>query len=1127
MPLLSAIKSREEIYEEAQNNPLVQTLEHAILDGMPFFKKLSYSTLRSDERLDQRWLEFYLVQVKKGNPWAICSKITVGVALPPKDAFVGFSTYLALTTQGRLGSQYPAKATIKNYMNNLFGLFRRNALLKVPNNYRQQCFAFIDSADLQKIVPLVTRMRAKHIASTRDVTLFIRGIWDDRSLFRTNRMRIQLCLFILLSSLSTERPGAIVESACYRGTNQALVWEDIQVHIVPNPDDPQHPYVFIRIRINLLKRQRENDSAFKDFVLFADPDPNRVMCPVSLIIALGIEDGLWKHVRTAGEIFCPSTPPTQHHQLDIVETWAKVPVLRREVLVDGIWSTHPRLALQYDCVHNHFRHHSAFLGWRVPLTCYCLRRGAANRASKIMNEEERTNLLGHIKNAMEFVQSYQSRQITYDLSSIFHGREQNHAELQTAGALTDMSSRNDPNAPAHLPLAANKALLQEEELVELRKEREKLKKHVNDVYQQLDDLETTLEENGILVDNLLDEHKTALDTLITLQAQAESLSAHLAEFDRIYKNLVARNAYSRLPQYRKDYFAGQSEHQLSGMVAPMPIKMHRPTRGKENLDSLPLITNMVTIDPLDQLVSVYINGSQKFPTISDSVMSFVNAVLDLPTRPFPTCYAGEFPTERNTCPVCDEVCGTKTMPRGVGPHIHKCITQQMQSEAQEKAERTYVPARCSWKGCTAKTGIYTTRQSFLSHVAGHCARLGKPSIIVDSAGLCGLEEHDDWTSHFVTEHGINLRSTIEVDFCYLCTQFFVDEVGDRSAWEDHLIEHYDNHFRAFEDRAEEDRKEFPTNDDVQWLEHPRAIQYAHGAGFATGTQPEIHGYFADRIILIPARCPFCLYNRDAPISVRMYQWIDPGALQRHLQGQHLDGLEGQEHQCPIPSCGVHMFSYVKLLEHLVAYHRVPVCGTTIHRLYRGLLLPVVDDNGFVVQHSKWKRKTKAAPQTDSEEEEEAPPKRGKKVSRDAYWCFGCSQPLQDIGKHMRGAKLESKCRRIATGEFSGERLSWVFSTDISEAGQTAKKGRNHYCITHCKAFPDIREHMPEMCQTKYFRIKENGRGPVREAMKSAYQTVQESTSLVCDLGEGFPQEIRNVLASLSTTSLQFAEEFLQ
>ncbi|KAK0461881.1 uncharacterized protein EV420DRAFT_1640182 [Desarmillaria tabescens] len=162
MPLLGAIKSREERYEEAQQNPLLLALEQATLDKEPFFKKLSNSTRMQERRLAQRW-------------------IVEGIALPPRQAFIGFASYLAINTQGRLSSQYAAKKTIKSYMNGIFGLFRRNALLKVPNDYHQQCFAFLDSADLER--DPMSAQRREDLSAEELLRLFNErlqpGPWND------------------------------------------------------------------------------------------------------------------------------------------------------------------------------------------------------------------------------------------------------------------------------------------------------------------------------------------------------------------------------------------------------------------------------------------------------------------------------------------------------------------------------------------------------------------------------------------------------------------------------------------------------------------------------------------------------------------------------------------------------------------------------------------------------------------------------------------------------------------------------------------------------------------------------------------------------------------------------------
>ncbi len=77
---------------------------------------------------------------------------------------------------------------------------------------------------------------------------------------------------------------------------------------------------------------------------------------------------------------------------------------------------------------------------------------------------------------------------------------------------------------------------------------------MDDVYKRLDEMEAADE--------------SSCHERIALQAQADILSARLSEFDRVYKNIVRRNAHHRLPQSRKEYFAGHSERQLTGQVRP-------------------------------------------------------------------------------------------------------------------------------------------------------------------------------------------------------------------------------------------------------------------------------------------------------------------------------------------------------------------------------------------------------------------------------------------------------------------------------------------------------------------------------------------------------------------------------
>ncbi len=275
--------------------------------------------------------------------------------------FIKFTQYLALCTEGRLGT-YAVKRTIHSLMSALFGIWRRKALQIVPPDVRQQVYAYIDSEELQRIAPLETKEREKHFLSARDFDIMASGIFADVDGFRTSRMMIQVLHALLLQSLSSERPGAIVESSSRRGSNQALLWRDYEFHIIPNPDDPHSPLVIIRLRIHLLKGYCKDDAKHKDLLLLPETE-SRVFCPVSSAVAMAIEDNVFPDVKTAEEIFHPKIPPTEHHILIMYPEAATKPVLRSEIFDGLIWIISPTRALNYSTLASHLRRISMIKGF--------------------------------------------------------------------------------------------------------------------------------------------------------------------------------------------------------------------------------------------------------------------------------------------------------------------------------------------------------------------------------------------------------------------------------------------------------------------------------------------------------------------------------------------------------------------------------------------------------------------------------------------------------------------------------------------------------------------------------------------------------------------------------------------
>ncbi|KAJ7170558.1 hypothetical protein C8R43DRAFT_944464 [Mycena crocata] len=109
------------------------------------------------------------------------------------DIFKEFTLWLAVGVKG-LFSENATRRTLQNYINTFFALWQCDTNIPIPPTLRNQIQSFISSADL--------RMSSKH-------------------------------------------PGAIMESTLYPGSNEALTCGNIQAFVIPNPENPPHPFIAI------------------------------------------------------------------------------------------------------------------------------------------------------------------------------------------------------------------------------------------------------------------------------------------------------------------------------------------------------------------------------------------------------------------------------------------------------------------------------------------------------------------------------------------------------------------------------------------------------------------------------------------------------------------------------------------------------------------------------------------------------------------------------------------------------------------------------------------------------------------------------------------------------------------
>jgi hypothetical protein len=196
------------------------------------------------------------------------------------------------------------------------------------------------------VTPLTKDVRAKPIAQSVDLVAMIKLVFNDSRVFRTTRSKIQFILVNMISALTGERPGAIIESSKYHGSNEALEWGDTQFMVIPNSKSPRDPHIGVIITFRLPKGHRGDPHFYKSFFLLQEPLGLRAQCPVTLFLFLAILSGIFQDVSTVEEIVNPEIPPLKTHILRIKKECESVLVFLADEYRDGHYVTSATRALQ-------------------------------------------------------------------------------------------------------------------------------------------------------------------------------------------------------------------------------------------------------------------------------------------------------------------------------------------------------------------------------------------------------------------------------------------------------------------------------------------------------------------------------------------------------------------------------------------------------------------------------------------------------------------------------------------------------------------------------------------------------------------------------------------------------------
>nr|GAT56427.1 predicted protein [Mycena chlorophos] len=1087
-PKRSAAELYDQRIAEADGATLAARTES--LHGKQHPKKLSPGGHRTHDRVMELWKVYLEKRVPElGETVVLLAEPVEGCDPPTESILKDFTRFMGLSIQGRL-AEFATRKTIMCYLRAFSAAWRRRTYDYIPKLVRTKAFDYLTTDAFKDAAPLTTRTRHKDDADIGDVTVLIDEIYADTHYMRTTQSRFMTTYALLIAALSTERPGAIVEATDYRGTNEAILWGDHQFWVIPNDEDPYRPFLAIIVTIRNLKGLRLNDGANKMFFLLPEPDCYRIVDAFMYACVLGIMDGIFVDVSTLEEIFFPKHPCTIAHKLSIRPDKAKLPVVRKEMIIDGRWSVDHEFAMPYFMIAYRLRMLSLKAGFQRWMTFYCMRRGQANRLNHEVTEEERLQMMGHTTRSKVFQIAYLTRVSNVNLSAILAERMDNDAT--TTAAIGSMSCGRDTNAPLALDASEVTAIRSEPELVDLRSKKQETISKIADEQAKLDLIseedEEAFEAQCAVVNNLRGDAK-ALER------------RHLALFTAEHR--------IRLIEKRDAYFAGASRRQLTGEEPPtraplavISTNVSRPSSstaiaaGKENghVRRLPRL-----VSPIQEARTIIVNFTVDAPRY-EHLLDSGNALLSIPSHPSPLCYPGEGPTKKNTCGVCNSDLSGKEhvfANSNTATHIHQCLLDDAQAKATAELDKAYAPQRCLWLKCKAKTA-FATRDDFVQHVRAHIksARNNRgPCLWVEEGQACRDSECSE--EHFGRIHDINTWPMVRVEYDVPSAETFVDVDGTGDAWRERCYEHYTDLFHPFETRVDED-VDFSDHGVNFTVATENCINFDHGEGFS-GARPEFHGHIERLVALAPAFCPCCVYNDQLPIEKRVRQFISTADFQLHLQlHQTQIATHNDPIPCPVPSCGPTTFGPLELLTHLIVYHRVPICGSTKHTSYRQLRLPSpqhlitaeVEPPVVVGKRSredeeqvppveppvlrKRSRVRMVIEDSDDEEQEPVASKRTDSQAGPSERGKGSDEePFAGDSQVEAGPSERSKGKRRAQDDdqTSDNEEPAAPRKRRTGAAKKPKVEKTHYCTRHRLQLVDIRNHIPSACDATEFRIR--------------------------------------------------------
>ena len=257
------------------------------------------------------------------------------------------------------------------------------------------------------------------------------------------RYRVQTTLLYQIMAYASTRPGTLIESSCYCGTNESLRWKNVKLKLIKSsPSD-----VFVaELETTLVKGKRKMVEPI--IFMLMDVPTNPVFYPILPLIAFAFADDAFASggIRTPADLFRlrVEDPDKNHLEVPWKASILDTPVFRS--VEPGKSYISKTISLKYADFDYHLKRLGISAGFPDGVRSYDLRRGAA---SAIGNPEvtvaQRVQIMGHARE--DVFKHYIHRTVQVDTQAAFLG---NPSRRELVAGMSQMGASRDANTPTSL-----------------------------------------------------------------------------------------------------------------------------------------------------------------------------------------------------------------------------------------------------------------------------------------------------------------------------------------------------------------------------------------------------------------------------------------------------------------------------------------------------------------------------------------------------------------------------------------------------------------------------------------------------------------------------------------------------